>query len=151
MSNYTPIRLLGWNGSLNYAALSGISYPILTNQTVTASGQQSTLVGNTIFQTDGVRQIDLLVDVTGAVTGTSPTLQFEVDVDYIDDSEFISTLRVNDLGTVQSYKGATLSATGTDAITVVNNTIGDYIKVAWTVGGTSPSFAGVYAKIVFKK
>lgn len=155
MTNTTPIISNGNVNGINYARLASYSRMILTDSTVTANGSSA------LYYVGGARQIDLLIDVTGTVSGTSPTLQFSITSELVDDTNFSTTLLVNDVGTVQTYKGTSLTATGADNITVVGSAsgsgstntsvIGDYITVAWAVGGTSPSFGGVYARLVAKK
>lgn len=123
---------------------AGYAQDILSNETITTSGTSD------FFYAAGARQIDALIIVDGEVTGTNPTLQFAVN------AHLVNTVVItdySDIGTVQSYTGASITTgLGTsDAIIVVNNLIGDWIQVSWTVGGTSPSFGNTFCRIVVKK
>lgn len=118
-----------------------MSRVVHNNSTITSSSQDVY-----ISIPIGTRQIDILISV-GSVSGTSPTLQFAWNVDAV--VQQISTFTL--AGTVQTYQGASISTATTDAITISNNLIGDYGHLSWAVSGTSPSFGGVYSKIIFKK
>jgi hypothetical protein len=94
---------------------------VLNNAVITANGKSST------YDVWSYKQLDVTIYVS-AVSGTSPTITFYVDV-------------LDSLGNViKSYAGSTLSAVGSDYITITGTTIGRYVRVRWVVGGTSPSF-----------
>lgn len=145
MTVITPVTTQDTEGYQNdYAKLSGTSRMVLANSTITASGSSS------VFAVPpGITQIQVLIDVTGTPTGTSPTLQFSLNQVFCDTTNPVTP---NQLDTVKSYAGASITAAGTDAILTGNGNVeSDYCTVSWAVTGTTPSFTGVYAKLIFKK
>lgn len=110
---------------------------LLNNATVTANGN------STVITNDGRTSWVLLVRVANAPTGTSPTLTFSVQVS-VDGVNFVQA------GTASL---ASITAAGSQrTVYAVNSTQGPivepFIQVFWTVGGTTPSFTGVYADLV---
>lgn len=87
----------------------------------------------------GAKHVDVLISV-GNPTGTTPTIQFFLDI-----------LEETSGETVRTYNGALLSAAGKDYITVDGLTLGQYVKVRWVVGGGDPSWPDVYTRLVAKR
>lgn len=131
-------------GGMDYVQTNGMAVDILSGSTITSSSNS-----DTIYITPGCRQIDVLIDVLGVVSGTSPTLQFSLNIELVNTAIPAAKSQV---GAVKSYAGASLtSGLGTtDYITVGNNVIGDHCTVSWAAGGTSPSFGDVFCRLVFK-
>lgn len=134
---------------INYALLAGFGADVLANDTVT-SGSFSQ-----IYQVAGARQIDLITAVIGTVTGTTPQLQMNIQALQVDTPTGVVNLTatsISALGAAEIYYGGILDATNTrDIITVRDKTIGDFVQINWNVAGTTPSFAGVYSRMVIKK
>lgn len=129
-------------GGTDYSETAGWSLQVLNNATVTASG------GSNVFSVIGARRVDLVVFVNGTFT-SGATITFNITGEYVEDSSGAPT---TDVGTVVTYAGGTISATSTgDLINVADAGFGDYVKVSWTVAGTTPSITGVFAKLVAKK
>lgn len=120
-----------------YGNTASNNVSIQTNATLTSSG--STFVRFNYF---GTQQINLIVNVPNAPTGTSPTLTFTIqEVDPGDET------------TTFGSSATTTTITNTGVFTaVLTNTHSSAVKVSWTVGGTgSPTFTGVYATITTKE
>jgi len=108
----------------------------LVNATVTSSG--SFTLANI-----GAKEVNLIINVSGTVTGTLPTLTFTLTE--IDPGNTTTTVTG---GT--TVTGAWISATGTQTLKLADTTTGA-IKVTWAIGGTgTPTFNGVYATITLK-
>jgi hypothetical protein len=108
---------------------------VFNNGTITASG-------NDVFflQYFGNQQINLIVNVTAAPTGSTPTVTFT-----------IQEVDPGDTSTVFGSSASTTSITGTGVFTaVLTNTHSSAVKVSWVVTGGTPSFTGVYATITCK-
>jgi hypothetical protein len=101
---------------------------ILSNQTITSSG-------SAIFENDHAQEMVLFWNIQGPITGTLPTIQFSLQE--IDPND-----RVSPIG--QLVASSTINTTGTGQITLSLG-MSSLISIIWTVGGTSPSFGGVYA------
>jgi hypothetical protein len=107
---------------------------LLANQTVTTSGSSA------VTTSFGNKEITLILNVKGPVTGTGPTLTFTIaEVDPGDELTLIG----------DSKTGAAITAVGVQIITLPASEGGSFI-VTWVVGGTTPSFGGVYATVVNK-
>jgi len=107
---------------------------VLSNEVVTASGSAT-------FDGFGAKELNLLINVSGSVTGTTPTLTFSIqEVDPGD--------QVTPLG--NSKTGTAITATGTQIVSLPIMYSGTVV-VTWTIGGTgSPTFNGVYASLISK-
>lgn len=107
---------------------------VLFNEVVTASGSAT-------FDGFGSKELNLLINVSGAVTGTTPTLTFTIEeVDAGDQTTVLGN----------SSTGAAIIATGTQ-IVALPIMYGGTVKVSWTIGGTGgPTFNGVYASLISK-
>jgi hypothetical protein len=109
--------------------------PVFSNGTITASG-------NDIFyqQYFGTQQINLIVNVTAAPTGTTPTITFTIqEVDPGNNT------------TVFGNSASTTAINGTGVFTaVLTTTHSSAVRVSWTVTGTTPSFTGMYVTITTK-
>jgi hypothetical protein len=107
---------------------------VLSNATVTASGSAT-------FDGFGAKELNLLINVSGSVTGTTPTLTFTVQE--IDPGD-----QVTPLG--NSATGIAITATGTQIVSLPMM-YGGTVLVSWTIGGTgSPTFNAVYASLISK-
>jgi hypothetical protein len=113
--------------------LDDYSQELLANQTVIANG-------SAVINDLGHKEVSIVVNVKGPVTGTLPTLQFTLQE--VDPGDLTTAL-----GT--SATGAQLTGVGTQIVTLPV-TLGGAVKVSWVVGGTTPSFGGVYATLVNK-
>lgn len=112
---------------------------VLTNATITANGASSAIAN---LQNGLDPYVELLVRVANAPTGTTPTLTFSLAVS-VDGTNFDTI-----------WTGTALNAIGWQRVAFSpNNTQGaileNYIKVSWAVGGTTPSFTGVTADLLF--
>jgi hypothetical protein len=106
---------------------------VLANQTVTTSG-------SAVFTGYGAAELVLVINVTGTVSGTTPTLTFTVqEVDPGNQTTLIGP----------TFSGAAITAVGTQTITIPTM-VASCVQVSWAVGGTTPSFGGVYATLVNK-
>lgn len=107
---------------------------VLQNQTITSSGSSGT------FTDFGAKEINLVINVTGPVTGSSPTIQFTLqEVDPGDGTTSFGTPKTS----------AIITSTGVYTVTLPVMIGGDVV-VSWTVGGIAPSFGGVYATVLNK-
>lgn len=109
-------------------------HAIKTAATITASGNSTTDNSGVPLKNLGLSanpDMVIVVAVTGAVGGTSPTLQ-------------VTLYAVDDAGNkYQLWQGASITATNTFQRQQVSGVIDPNIEVDYTTGGTSPSFAGV--------
>ena len=131
------------NGMTDYSQLAGVSRMILADKTETTSGNSGVLAVPA-----GARQVEMLIDVIGTVSGTSPSLTVSYNVVMVDTSNPLAPMQ---LDTITSYSATALTAAGTASIAESNVLIGDYATISWTITGTSPSFGGVYIKVIWKK
>jgi hypothetical protein len=117
------------------AGQASTNFTVQSNSTITASG--STTITNSFF---GSQEVNIVVNVTASPTGTTPTLQYT-----------IQELDPGNGTTVYGNSATTSSITATGVFTAtINITTSSAIKVSWTVGGTTPSFTGVYATVTTK-
>lgn len=105
-----------------------------SNATVTASG-------SSVFTTYGVKEVSLVVNVTIAPTGTTPTITFTIQE--VDPGDQTTTL-----GT--SASGAAINSTGTQEIVLRTTSVGA-LKVSWVVTGAGASFTGLYSTLTGKE
>ena len=103
----------------------------LLNATVTSSG--SYLHENTTSH-----ECVLFWNITGPVTGATPTIQFGL-------SEVDPSDRTTHIG--QTVTSAVISTTGTDQLTI-ELAVSSLIMVTWTVTGDTPSFGGTNVAVV---
>lgn len=107
---------------------------VLSNDVVTASG-------SAVFDGFGAKELNLLINVSGSVTGTGPTLTFTIQE--VDPGDMVTPLG-------NSKTGTAISATGTQIVSLPIM-YGGTVLVSWTIGGTgSPTFNGVYASLISK-
>jgi len=107
---------------------------VLSNQTITASGSSM------VAMDFGHKEISLIINVTGPIMGTSPTLTFTLqEIDPGNEST-----PIND-----SKSGSQIISVETQVLTLPV-TYGGSVLVSWTVSGTTPSFGGVFASLVNK-
>lgn len=122
------------SGALGVTQTSS-NFSVQSNATVTTSG--STIVTGNYF---GSQEIALIVNVTVAPTGTTPSITY--------------TIQEVDPGNGTTVYGSTASTsaiTGTGVFTaVLNITTSSAVKVSWTISGTTPSFTGVYTTLTTK-
>jgi hypothetical protein len=107
---------------------------VLTNSNVIASG-------SAVYTGLGHKEVNLVINVTGSVTGTTPTLTFSIsEVDPQNTSTVIGA----------TVTGAAITATGTQTLKLPDTTTGA-VKVIWTIGGTAtPTFNGTYVTLSVK-
>jgi hypothetical protein len=106
---------------------------VLFNETVTTSGQK-------VYDGFGAKELSLIVNVKGLVSGTLPALVFEIqEVDPGDKSTPVGN----------STTGSVLTTTGTDVIPLPMMSSGT-VRVSWTVTGAGATFLNVYASLVSK-
>lgn len=116
-------------------ALMGNDSSVHSNSTITTSG--STTITKSFY---GVQQINLIVNVKNAPTGTTPTITYTVQ-----------ELDPGDGATTMGNSSSTTTISGTGVFTAgLQTSTSSAIKVSWTVTGTTPSFTGVYATVVSK-
>lgn len=111
-------------------------HQIQKNATLTATGN-SGLIPN-LGRSDNPT-IVLLVDVQGAVSGTSPSLTVSLYAQPID-----SDHRPALVGSASAITGATSSPQRV----VFQNVMEQELEVVWTITGTTPSFGGVYIDLI---
>ena len=106
-----------------------------TNAVITASGSAGPFIDI------GAKEVVLIINVSGAVTGTSPTLTYTMtEVDPGDGATAIGA----------SVTGVPIIATGTQILSLPIMR-GSSVKISWVIGGTAtPTFNGVYATILNK-
>jgi len=107
---------------------------VLGNATVTVGGSQ-------IFTGISNRQVNLIVNVKNAPTGTTPGLQFTLQE--IDPGDLTTSV-----GT--SVTGLSITTGPQTQEITLNLTTSTAFKVSWIIVGGSPSFTGVYATITTK-
>lgn len=131
-----------WNTTNPFTAINNYNPTVKAQLTqVVLSNSTITVGGNQIFTGYANRQVNLFINVKNAPTGTSPGLQFT-----------IQELDPGDLTTVigTSVTGLSITAAGTQEVTL-NLTTSSVIKVSWIIVGTaSPTFTGVYATVTSK-
>jgi len=103
---------------------------VINNQTITINGSAGPYTGF------GCQEIQLVVNITGAVSGTITFTIKELDP-------------VDQTTVLQSKSGAGITATGTQVI-ILPATFGDTFSVSWVVSGGTPSFAGTCVTLVGK-
>ena len=115
------------------------SQVLISNQTLT-----TTTTGSAVLTgRDNVVRVRL--QVTGTVSGTSPTLSVEIQGSDTSDFSTDPAVHCGSFNTVT----ATLGATGEHFLDVDNSKA--YLRAVATVGGTTPSFAGVTVDVVEKR
>lgn len=109
--------------------------PVLLNATVTATGN------DTGVEVDKPALVSIIAQVTGAVTGTTPTLDLEIQGSNV--SGFGS-------GVVSYGKFPTMTATDASSATthvLTAQVYKKYMRTVRTAGGTTPSFGTVQVKV----
>lgn len=121
---------------------TGNGMNILDNQATIHSNSTITTSGSQIISTNfyGVQQINLIVNVKNAPTGTTPTLKYTITE--VDPGDNTTTF-----GNTSSTQ--TISAAGVFTTNLATTTSGSFI-VSWTISGASASFTGVYSTVVCK-
>lgn len=142
-----PVYVGGKNTAGNVApfitdAVNSIIASAGANEATVQSNATVTTSGSSIITTNdfGAQQINLIVNVSGSVTGTTPTLTY--------------TIQEVDPGNQTTTMGNSSSTTAISAAGVftasLNTTTSNVVKVSWTITGTTPSFGGVYSTVVSK-
>ena len=103
--------------------------------TLHASGAETGNGNSTSFNVSRFTEALLLIDVTAA-SGSSPTLDFDVECGPADDS----------LGYIHTEPA---QITGTGKVLVKLANFGPWLRLVWTIGGGTPSFT-FEAKLVLK-
>lgn len=109
------------------------------NSTITANGNSGNLT-NLCNGLDPI--IELFVTIASAPTGTTPTLTFSVQ-ESVDGSNYATVASTSAISAAGSYR--LMFSTGTTTGPIIT----PYVRVAWTVGGTTPSFTGVTITLLF--
>lgn len=113
---------------------------ILDFKQVVHANAAVTSSGSAVFTGFGAKEINLIINITGPVTGGSPTLQYTITE--VDPGDLTTQIGL-------SRTGAALTAVGVQTVSLPITT-GGTIKVSWAIGGSSPSFGGVYATLTSK-
>lgn len=144
-ATYNPLVV----GGINPAGLVGYSQLASDDSLIVTDGPntQPSLVNATITSNSnatltqiGDGTLYVFINVKNAPTGTTPTLTFTVQE--LDPGDKTTSVRT-------SVTGAAIKAAGTQILTLPNVTSG-VVLVSWTVGGTTPSFTGVYVTSICK-
>src|ERR1700677_1285362 len=124
-----PLLIALWSSvalAVPFVQPNGPAVPVLYNSTVTASGSLPV-----IGLISG--EVDLIINVSGSVSGTLPTLTFTVAGS---DPQAPATIITGDT----SASSAALNATGT-AVVTVTPLRSSAINITWTIGGSAtPTF-----------
>jgi hypothetical protein len=114
--------------------LTGTSGNPLETVTTTANGTAVFVGTNRVCHADEL--------VTGTVTGTGPTLDVIIQLGTSTAGTFINAVSfpqvTTDMGGSSIFPGS-----GPNTVTFQTDNVRGYVRVAKTVGGTTPSFAGV--------
>lgn len=103
---------------------------VLVNQTLTTSGSSQIFDQFTVE-----KEITIVVTVAGPVTGTTPTLQFTM-------------WNLDQTNAVFASATSSTFTTSTTASTFLFTIKSSRAQLNWTVGGSSPSFGGVYVSFI---
>jgi hypothetical protein len=116
-------------------AIHNRRHNILSAQTVTASSNSGTLPN---LGRSGNPVIIAILDVSGTVSGTNPTL----------DCALVGWLDSERPYTIANFEQVTATLTEPQRL-VIPNVLEDNLELVWTVGGTNtPSFASVNLDIL---
>lgn len=126
---------------MSTAPVSYASTEVQSNATLTASGSYTSNPINVA----GSSHIEVFVVVTGTVSGTSPSLVVSA-----------IPLEAGSNTGMATYSSTAITATNGAQVILLdtaatNNIIGDSLKISWTITGTSPSFGGVYIRVIQKQ
>ena len=122
MSIYRPARTL-WN--LNGSGLS---------TTLSASGNSGS---TTPIDIGDVSDVWLAVNVTGTPTGTTPTLDVQLDVQDPDGNWYPQVVKVTQLTTAA---GRSSVSCGLHIASTGSMVLPRFCRVVWTLGGTTPVY-----------
>jgi hypothetical protein len=134
ITEFTSAIPTGTN-KIGSVSLSGGSQAVHANATITASG-------NLILSPDFAgSSVNLVINIKNSPTGTTPTITFTIqEVDPGDSTTVFGT----------SASTPALNAVGVTVVIMPSALNGGNLKVSWTVGGSGPSFTGVYVTLVQK-
>ena len=127
-ANYYPNA----NKTITTVGINPIQQTVLSNQDVNVSGTSP----NYNFPT---REINLVINVKTAPTGTTPTLQFTLQE--LDPGDQVTV--------IQSVSSILFSTIGTQVIKL-KATNSSIFNVTWTISGASADFPSVYAVLTSK-
>jgi hypothetical protein len=109
--------------------------------TLSASGNSGTTPINLIAVTD----VWLAVFVAGTSTGTTPTLDVQLDVQDPDGNWILQVAKVTQLTSAPNYSTASaglhIASTGSMVLPL-------YGRVTWTLGGTTPVFPNASISLI---
>ncbi|MHB1907752.1 MAG: hypothetical protein ACYCQJ_02630 [Nitrososphaerales archaeon] len=120
---------------------NGVALEVLDNASLIASGPTS----QEFFDVCGATKAELLITIGANSGGTSPTIQFFIDVIDIVSGAVIKTYNGTQITNVNG---------GVDYISIDGKSVllGDYIQARWTLGGSVlGTWNGVYARLVIKR
>lgn len=121
MAMYNPTERVLWNLSA-----SGQS------TTLTATGNSSTI------HIAGATDLALMVTVAGTPTGTTPTLDVQIDIQDADGNWYPAIAKITQLtttaGTGRAYAGLHMPNVASTSTAVV---LPHYCRITWTIGGTA--------------
>ena len=111
------------------------------NCSIAASGPSS----QEFFDVVGASKAELLITIGANSGGTSPTIQFFIDV-----------IDIVSGATIKTYNGTLITNVngGVDYISIDGRSVllGDYIQVRWALGGSVlGTWNSVYARLVIKR
>lgn len=109
-------------------------------QIVLQATTPTTTSGSAIFDGFGAKEMVLIINVTSAPTGTTPSITFSINE--VDPGD-LTTLLGN------SSSGSAITTGPTTQIVDLPMMYSGTVQVSWTVSGTTPSFP-VYASLVSK-
>ena len=123
MTMYYPVARVLWNLSA-----SGLT------TTLSASGNSGSTTPISVRE---VTDVWLAVSVAGTSTGTSPTLDVQLDVQDADGNWFLQVAKITQL---TSAPGSSSVSCGLHIASSGSMVLPRFCRVAWTLGGTTPVF-----------
>ncbi|MFF7881054.1 hypothetical protein ACH40F_07745 [Streptomyces sp. NPDC020794] len=122
MSTYHPIQRVLWN----------LSSAGTASTTISASGNSGAIT------CEGATDLGLMVNVTGAPTGTAPTLDVQIDIQDPDGNWYPSIAKITQLTTAAgrgtAYLGLHMPNVASSSAALV---LPHWCRVTWTLGGTA--------------
>jgi hypothetical protein len=122
--------------------ISGVDAGIHNNKQLVQANATLTATGSQVISTGqyGTCEIDLIVNIKNAPTGTTPSITWSIQE--VDPGDQVTAIGA-------AVTGTAMTAAGTQVITIRTSVTG-VVQVTWTITGTTPSFTGVYATLLSK-